>query len=70
MAKKKKKKGFMDKAQAQISRAAKSAAKAAAAAAAEVVMKAIMKSFEKGNKPVKRKKKAPGRKTASRKKRH
>jgi hypothetical protein len=64
-----KKKGFMDKAQAQISRAAKAAATAAATPAAEAVMQTIMKSFERGNKSVKRKKNTAPRKTASRKKR-
>jgi hypothetical protein len=62
MAKKRKKKakGFIDKAQAQIARAAKSAASVAAKAAAEAVMIAIMKSFER--KTGKRQKKAAGRK--------
>jgi hypothetical protein len=63
---KRKKKGLIDKAQAQILRAAKSAASVAAKAAAEAVMIAILKSLEP--KTVKRKKKAAGRKTSARKK--
>lgn len=63
-----KKRSFIGKAQAQISRAASAAAKAAATAAADAVMKAYAKSFGKGS-TSRKKKRAKRAKTSSKKKR-